>query len=69
VSGQASQMGGLVIRYKEGHHFRVWRYGYEWGWPGGGRIKFFPWTKQAKALKEYHGSEATITIEDSGGEK
>ena len=48
---QGSTMSGLIIRYKKGHYFRMWRYGYEWGWPGGGKLKFWPWTKQHRDIK------------------
>jgi len=46
-----STMKGIIIRYKKGHYLRIWRYGYEWAWPGGGKINFFPWTKQYRKLK------------------
>jgi len=46
------QMGGLIIRYKKGHYFRMWRYGYEWGHPGGGRMNFWPWTRQYREMKK-----------------
>lgn len=40
-------MGGLVFRFRE-YHFRVWKYGFEYGNKLGGRVIFFPWAKRGK---------------------
>jgi hypothetical protein len=38
----AGQALGLKFRLL-GWHFRIWKYGFEYGNKFGGRVRFFPW--------------------------
>lgn len=39
-----SRMTGLRLTFRS-YHFRIWRYGFEYGNLSQGRVVFFPWAR------------------------